>query len=344
MMFLIVVFLMYLITSKAAVVNVESNFFDKNNSNAMRGFWCLVVVMVHVPSVHGNIIQDLISSFGFIGVTFFFLTSSYGLTLAMNKRNNLIKSFWRKRLPKLFITCWVTNIIYMLTMWVIADGKMSWISIFEIDIWVRWMIACYIFFWISHILLSKKPILCNLVICISIAVFSLCFYLMQFTGKYTKTVWSTEIFGFIWGILLAWSASAFYNFFREKWIAKMGASFVAGIILGGFYLQFKYVPFYGDYLLKILLGFSITLFVLISNVKLKYGNKISNFLGEISFEIYLLHQKVFIIVDSITNGKLSSGIFIIVCLIVTCVLAYITHIFVVWMISLLKKYSALAVD
>ena len=64
----------------------SKHFFDIDNTNALRGFWCLIVVLVHIPAVYQNPIQDMIGSFAYIGVTFFFMTSAYGLRLAVDKK------------------------------------------------------------------------------------------------------------------------------------------------------------------------------------------------------------------------------------------------------------------
>ena len=53
-----------------------AHFFDRENSGAMRGFWCLIVALVHVPAGYQNRLQDMIGSFAYVGVTFFFLTSA----------------------------------------------------------------------------------------------------------------------------------------------------------------------------------------------------------------------------------------------------------------------------
>ena len=86
------------------------------------------------------------------------------------------------------------------------------------------------------------------------------------------------------------------------------------------YLKFKIIPFWGDYLLKIILGILIIAFMLAINVKVSIGNRVSNYLGSISFEVYLVHILSFSIVKKITPD-MSSGVFILVSLILTVVLA-----------------------
>lgn len=96
---------------------------------------------------------------------------------------------------------------------------------------------------------------------------------------------------------------------------------IAGITGIG-YLKFKTISFLGDYLLKILPGIFITTFMLAINTKVSIGNRVSNYLGSISFEVYVVHTLVFYIVKNV-NSNLSSGVFILVSLILTVVLANI---------------------
>lgn len=49
----------------------KSTFFDLESTNCMRGFWCIIILLVHIPSEYQNSIQDAIGSFAYIGVTFF---------------------------------------------------------------------------------------------------------------------------------------------------------------------------------------------------------------------------------------------------------------------------------
>lgn len=37
----------------------------------LKGFWCIIVVLVHVPVAYQNRIQDILGSFAYVGVTFF---------------------------------------------------------------------------------------------------------------------------------------------------------------------------------------------------------------------------------------------------------------------------------
>ena len=169
-MFCILIFLGLTLLMGAQVSDTDSHFFNKENSNALRGFWCLVVVLVHIPAAYQNRIQDLIGSFAYIGVTFFFMTSAYGLRLSIDKSSN--KYFWRIRLPKLLIPCLVVNILGIAISFIRGDEISIW-SLISINDWVLWLLVCYFIFWITYKFIGgyQDTIICLLTIAFSITVY-----------------------------------------------------------------------------------------------------------------------------------------------------------------------------
>ena len=132
--------------------------------------------------------------------------------------------------------------------------------------------------------------------------------------------WCPEVMGFVWGILLYRTKNRFLRILNDKWMMKSLLLCVIAGIVGIGYLKFKIIPFWGDYLLKIILGILIISFMLAINVKVSIGNRVSNYLGSISFEVYLVHILAFNVVKKI-EPDMSSGVFIFVSLILTVALA-----------------------
>lgn len=148
-MLLIMSFLAFELLYKAEYRPECYTLFDKQNSNAMRGFWCLVVILVHIPASYQNRIQDMLGSFAYIGVTFFFMTSAYGLNLGIKKAPDSIRYFWRKRLPKLLIPIILINIVSLIFR-VIEGNKISFSALININGWVQWLLVCYFIFWAAN--------------------------------------------------------------------------------------------------------------------------------------------------------------------------------------------------
>lgn len=317
-MFFVVAFLGALCLYKAGVLEKNEHFFDITSTTAMRGFWCLVVILVHVPVAYGNKVQDLISSFGYIGVTFFFMTSGYGLKVGFLK-NGSIKKFWRRRLPKLLIPMFWVNVISFLSTGII-EKRYNYLKLVTITGWVQWLLICYFVFWLFYrlefIKYKDTGIILTLVIFSSI---------VFITGKFiTSTTWVTEIYGFIWGILLANHKSFFERKALIFWKRKViGLFFLSGIV-GVLYIKYKHLFFVGNYLIKIALGFIILLFILQLVTRIQVGNSVANFIGKISYEVYLIHSIIFYIIESLIP-HIESGEFIVIAIICTIVMAFIVN-------------------
>ena len=309
----ILLFLAGLLLAGAKFRPDGAHFFDRENSGAMRGFWCLIVVLVHVPAGYQNRLQDMLGSFAYVGVTFFFLTSAYGLRLAAEKRPESIRYFWRHRLPKLLVPCVLANAVRMAA-YVAGGSRVSPWMLVRIGGWVRWLLVCYLIFWLCYRFLSEKYR--DWAVCGLVAVFSLAVYGM----KPDTTTWCPEVLGFAWGILLGRWKNRFTGWTDKGWLAKnAGLCLLAGI-LGVGYLMGKGIPFWGDYVLKIVLGVAILGFVLGLNTKISMGNRVSRLLGTISYEVFLLHDVSFFVLEKAFPG-LNSGVFILMSLLVTAALS-----------------------
>ena len=299
------------------------NFFDINNTKAMRGLWCLIVVLVHTPAQYRNNIQDMLGSFAYIGVTFFFMTSAFGLTKKSGKEQKSVGFFWRNRLPKLLVPQLMVNVLVALLFLIFFGDQISFLYLFRIGKWVRWLLVCYFLFWAAH-LLVKDPKRRKAAVCVAVVIFSAVVYCLKTVGIITDTVWTTEIYGFVWGVLLSVCYDEVKTRCNKKWLFKCVLSGCVAMGLGLMYLKCKTIVFFGDYALKIGLGLSIIAFVLILNTRINIQNKVTLFLGEVSYEVYLIHSYVFSFVSRVCED-LSSGPYILMCLVGTVLSAAVVH-------------------
>lgn len=288
----------------------NSAFFSLTDSGAMRGFWCIIVILVHTPVGYRNPVQDLAGSFAYIGVTFFFMTSAYGLTRKALKGGNVIHNFWRSRLPKLLVPSFLVNVLFFVLLPVLLKTEFDLPLLIKIHGWVKWLLTCYLLFWLSF-LLFRQIRTAVAVLCGTVVLFSLTVYCLDRAGYVNTVTWCTEVYGFIWGVLLAMYYNEVKLFFQKKWVAKTAIGCGIAGVLGVAYLAMKKVPFFGDYCLKIVLGVAILSFILILNSRIKIGNKLIQYLGSISFEVYLSHGSVFLIVRTLFPN-LGSGVFLLV--------------------------------
>lgn len=300
MIFLVFVLASILFTGMRYTIP-NDGFFDKENCNALRGFWCLIIVLVHIPVSYQNSIQDSLGSFAYIGVTFFFMTSAYGLELMIEKNSNGLKEFWKRRLPKLILPCLIVNLFEGVVSLIVYSKFISSQRLLHINDWVKWLLICYFIFWLCNRFLVRGA---RKNICLLIVVFSIVIYYIKIKKYINGTIWSTEIFGFVWGIILAKYKNEIVSYLNKNYKFKILLTCFGACLVGLGYLKFKSIVFWGDYVLKVILGMVIIILMLTFNIRFKLGNKVSNFLGKISYEIYLLQ---WVIIPLISIYKINNS-------------------------------------
>lgn len=154
-----------------------------------------------------------------------------------------------------------------------------------------------------------------------VCTFSVIVYVLK---KYDSTLpgWCPEIFGFVWGLCLVDLKKDVLSLAKKQWVLKVAVLGLASCICGLCYLKLKLIVFWGDYLLKIVLGLLILTLLLYINARICFGNKVNSFLGYISFEVYLTHELVFRLIDKWVPS-INSGIYIVISLLITVIVAVV---------------------
>lgn len=94
---------------KSRKADTQDFFMSKDYTTVLKGLCCIIVILVHIPLVHANKLQDGIGSFAYVCVTLFFLMSAYGMSLSMTRKADYMKHFWRNRLAALLVPQLLVN-------------------------------------------------------------------------------------------------------------------------------------------------------------------------------------------------------------------------------------------
>lgn len=271
--------------------------------------------MVHVVPQYTNLLQDTISSFGYICVTLFFMFSAYGMQLSVEYKKNYLNNFWRNRLVSLLIPCFLINICAYVLVSLLKNSLSSTYLLYKINNYVLVLLQyCLWFYFVmqcKRIFKINKTWIIDGVLIAGVMGSSLILYFTSSEGVVSARIgWCYERYGLIWGLLLYRFLSSFRFWLTEKRTLKIIVFFLLSLILGVAYLKFKTVYFYGEYFLKIVLGAVIIIFMLLATVGRQYGNKLSFFLGNISYEVYLSHGIIMGILATVLP-EVSSGLFIV---------------------------------
>ena len=310
----------------------EKTFFDKDNTGVMRGLFSIVILLVHVPTQYQNTIQDMIGSFAYVGVSFFFMTSAYGLMLGFLKNPDSLKHFFRKRLIKLLIPMVLVNILFFGSAFLVLK-EFHFDILFNVNKWILQLLFFYIIYFVTFRFVKKSIKVKTIIVSTAVVAFS---FLAYFFYEYMPFSWASESFGFIYGLILAQYKSVFFSFSQKKWFLKTALVGAMSMVFGVLYLKFKYAIFVGDYIVKIMLCLFITLLILLINTKISLSNFAGRFLSGVSYEIYLVHTHVFMILSTLF-AHMSSGTFIILSIVISLLSAKIVNMLSVLIQSKIKS-------
>lgn len=311
MIVFLIIFLAIILYKAKIGKNINNSFFEKEQSKVIKGICCIIVFLVHVPKEHGNAIQDAIGSFGYICVTIFFLLSAYGLKYSINNKKDYLKHFFRNRIISIYIPFVIANTLWQLLGF--EDGIDIW-AIIGIDSFsfIGELIIFYLLFYIIYKNIDNKK--ADFIMIGATLVISIVSYVFQIG-------WFVECLGFAYGIIFYNLEERINNYFKKSYLKKVLSLCIISLILGTVYIRLKNIIIL-NYIFKILLGISIVGFLIYLFKKVKLNNKILTFLGNISFEIYLLHE---IIMKILIGLNISSGCYIVTSLLLTIILACIMN-------------------
>lgn len=196
------------------------------------------------------------------------------------------------------------------------------LNVFHINHYVRILLEYCFLFWLVSITekyYSKKT--ANTLLIAGVLISSLITY---FFFKDSKAAgWCYERLGLIWGVVLYTNMNKIKKWINPSFIKIMFFG-VTALVLGIAYLKFKPIFFLGEYLLKIVLGVAIINVLFTVSCKRIFGNRIINFLGDISYEVYLTHGFVMGVICHF-SPNISSGVFILTTVICTLLLSSVLH-------------------
>lgn len=269
--------------------------FDLLTTNTIKGICALVVVMVHFPMEFSNPFQDAIGSFAYVAVTFFFFVSAYGMQYALTYRQNYFHKYWLNRLTTLLIPMVMVNIVSFLLFLVDRSGISSrYALLYHFNEYVFVLLEyCFLFYVCNRIgrrfSLSQSWI--NVMLISWVIISSLVLYLTT-PADAVKMGWPYERFGLIWGLLAFSYRENLIRWMRRANISKLIVLVLLSGILGVAYLKYKSIFFFGEYLLKIVLGLSLIITIFLTVSIIRVGNPVSRLLGKISYVVYLIHGNI----------------------------------------------------
>lgn len=321
-------------------------FFGKEYTRTLKGLCAVVVMMVHVPEHLGNPLQDAMGSFAFVAVTCFFLVSAYGMHYSLTHKEDYLRHFWRNRLSSLLVPQLLVNVFFCIVYGVLflLDGPLDAPGasvLMHLDVYVLLLLLYCVLFYILALLFGnagkKGRFIRDLLLVVVVTASSLAAYFMSSgNDSFQLNMWPYERMGLVWGLLLFAFFPLVCDFFKRGRLTKILTAALLCLLCGFLYLKFKHVFFWGEYMIKLLLGVLLVSFLFLLSQGQVFSNALSRFLGDISYEMYLLHPVMFFILASVLPS-MRSGLFILLSFACTILFAYLIHIVAARFTALLRS-------
>ena len=287
------------------------SIISQTNSLALKAVASVVIVVHHYTLYQGNTHDNLAQEFltlvcGYIVVALFFFLSGYGLMESEKRKNLSIAVFIKRRLSRVYIPFVLTNVLLVFTLMFIGNYPISFQTIVAHTIGyhlidsVTWFVPVTLLFYLFVLLLSSlhnrihkalaMVLLCLLYIILSITIFNIPFYAYVSTPAfplgYIASLYCQEICQGIKGAFRVVLLILCVGTFVFLSLAMMGHFPVHGHILHGI-IALNNIA---------LVGIVISTF---AGKDYKWFHW--KWLGDISYEVYLCHAKVFIVYIAITG-------------------------------------------
>ncbi|MGN1421155.1 MAG: acyltransferase family protein [Eubacterium sp.] len=320
----VIILLVYKISFNRDGLN--SDYLSLERTNILRGIMALDVVLFHfsLDSLNVNI-KFLSVCQGDDAVKVFLFLSGYGLMYQyMHKGKSYLDSFFTKRFAKIIIPFIVTAIPYII--FYKASGGYYGAGEFNVStlfseffkngytvVYNAWyvveLMVLYIVFFVCCKLSkgnNQKMVNC----CVTAVMLLMCGFWALYNYGNWMYIWFYSIYAFAMGILWAYKEKAIVKLLDKRfdYIYMLVIPLVIFIIL----LRRNYLIGFGvePYIMSknLLLGPFIVIGVIVGGMKIKVNCKVWKYLGNISYELFLIHGLFYTLLRSslvyITNDFL----------------------------------------
>lgn len=305
--------------------------FTKDQSLALRGISAIEIMLGHIAMYGDTAALFVFRKSGILFVGIFFALSGYGLAYSVSKKSGYLDGFLPRKILALLVPAFVAYIIGLLGLSVQYSYRVfdelarPWEFPRSVN-WFIWeLLALYVITYICVKIAPLKKTHFIVLIC------SFIFVGAAFVVRLDNP-WYGSTFCF-------WLGLVYYEYrdtLLKKWIEEKVIlhTLIVFIIFGLSVAAF--IKLGDDSILGNVIGRNIasTSFVMILMLVLPYvqvENKVSKWLGTISFEIYLLHVAVVTLCQYLVKDLFFSSI---VSILITVCLAYVFR----YVSSLIKRF------
>lgn len=270
------------------------NPFSKEQSLVIRGICAMEIVIGHIGIYSDTPFLRAISKTDILFVGIFFALSGYGIAYSIEQKEKYLHLFPLKKFCSLFLPAYVAFALGELIVVLQYQSPVLLKRLVQLPYFfknINWFIwELFLFYLLTYLLVKMKKLkqLPWILLILNI--------LLIFAGYYAgiSENWYGSGICFPIGILYYQYSETFYEKCLQKkwWLWGLTGVVTLCIFAIGFLLFENRLPLLASILKNTVAVLVIFVLVIILS-KVKIGNRVSRFLGGISFEIYLYHLVIF---------------------------------------------------
>lgn len=320
-------------------------FLSIESSKSLRGLLAVVVFFCHIYAYYPvGLSLRVFNAIGYIAVALFFLLAGYGLVISASEKKDYLSGFLFKRLSKLYIPLWISLVIVGLFSAVMgAGGELTAERVVRdiLGLNAIWFFTIIILYYIVFYLVWRYVPTKFRMRTISAFVGLQCVacFAMNLNMHYY-----TSSFGFLLGMVLANEKeknhpvlTKFDNLTTAKKTRVLFLLEVVTFCSLICYALYQEVPLVGPLLLRNAAGICLVLNIILILWYVKIGNRVSCFLGELSYEIFLVHPGVLAAIKTACGSKMPWGAQVALVIIYTIALSMIVHYLTARIFKLIRR-------
>lgn len=292
-MFIFIILFLALII---AGISYEQEYIEQplklENTIALRGICAIEIMLGHIGIATDSPFLYINRKAGILVVGIFFLLSGYGLMYSVQNKKNYLRGFLHKRIFKIFYPSLIIYIIYIIIDIFRPNFDFSITSIFQyiflynfpqkINWYVTEILALYLLFYILyHNMKVKYATIFLILFCVLFIIFA---NIIDMSNP-----WYGSTLCFPLGVLLAQNESNIKNTLKKKFFLITASSLCLTMVGTFLFFFFSNYSFISDVIGRNIASVSFCIFIYMLLMKFRIGNKVSQFLGSISYEIFLIH-------------------------------------------------------
>lgn len=306
----------------------NEEFLSLSVSKGILGICAILIVFHHSAQMLGNLGMDAgpLKAFENVGVVFvgmFFFFSGFGLLKSLHKKEDYLKGFFRKRFPTVLIPFFICNLIFYIHNLRILPAELQPQGLDHVKYLLGWWLLnshmwyvveitiLYLAFYFIFRLIKKESVAMLAMTVFTVAMIAGSACLNHGDNWFMGEWWFNSTFLFLVGMYVARSEEKLVSFAKRFYVLLL--VIFAGAA-AGFYVLTDYVlneySYYAEYGLPegdpqiiinrfICLGSQVAMvlaavcLLLLIGMKLRFHNPVLDFIGEISLELYLIHNLFF---------------------------------------------------